>query len=117
MTKTTRILYIPLKARSHDAIFCECDCFLYRMQWVVWMSVILFRRCDCVAFLRAMSNVRHRISMGSIGPILCDCDFDSKITQSHIGLCEWALRFVHTMRCATVFFKAHSHSVMWNCVF
>ena len=34
---------VALKAHSHGAIFSECDCvFIYRMEWVVWMSMILF---------------------------------------------------------------------------
>ena len=34
---------LSLKAHSQDAIFSECDCvFTHRMEWVVWMSMILF---------------------------------------------------------------------------
>ena len=36
-------IYNRLKALSHGAIFSECDCvFIYRTEWVVWMSMILF---------------------------------------------------------------------------
>ena len=103
------------------AIFSECDCFLYRMQWVVWMSMILFRQCNCGAFLCAMSNEQHRISIESM-PILCTFDYDSKKKlQSHIVLSECTLRFVfkacsHSVMCDCVF-KVCSHSVMCDCVF
>ena len=37
-----------LKAHSHGAIFSECDCvFIHRIEWVVWMSMILFTLLDC----------------------------------------------------------------------
>ena len=36
-----------LKALSHSAIFCECDC---DKKWAVWMSIRLFIWCNCNAF-------------------------------------------------------------------
>ena len=57
----------------HDFFWMRLRIF-YRMQRVVWMSMILFRWCDCDVFLCAMCAW-----IGST-PILCNCDLWFKIT-------------------------------------
>ena len=58
----TRLHYSggSLKARSHGAnFFLNATAIIYRIQWAVWMSMILFRWCDCDVFLCAMSHMNR----------------------------------------------------------
>ena len=59
-----------LKTYSHGAIFCECDCvFLHCMEWVVWMSMILFTlsNCDSIKKCSRTKEKSHRVD----GPLYC----------------------------------------------
>ena len=54
-----------LKVHSHGAIFSECDCvFILRMEWVVWMSMMLFTlyNCDLIKKCSCTQEKWHRVN-------------------------------------------------------
>ena len=93
-----------LKARSRGAIFSECDCdFFYRMQWVVWMSMILFRWCDCNVFLCVMLHM-NRFHTHSVRLRCVMCNWDVRFQITYICI------YAHTNCNHTMWTKTKSHS-------
>ena len=80
----------------------DCD-FFYRMQWVVWMSMILFRWCDCNVFLCVMLHM-NRFHTHSVRLRCVMCNWDVRFQITYICI------YAHTNCNHTMWTKTKSHS-------